>query len=90
MRAQLIQNLQQSRDRHLIIVRYGILHPLDDEWVYNDADIDGSPVVWARDMGSQNRELVRYFHNRRIWLLEADTSPPALSPYVDDETVITQ
>lgn len=45
LRAELIQNLQQSRDRHLIIVRYGILHPLDDEWVYNDADIDGSTVV---------------------------------------------
>jgi len=39
---------------------------------------------------AQNRELVRYFYDRRIWLLEADTSPPALSPYVDDETVITQ
>jgi hypothetical protein len=39
-------------------------------------------VVWARDMDEQeNRELLRYFKNRRVWLLEPDESPPKLSRY---------
>ncbi|HXY03309.1 MAG TPA: hypothetical protein VEI49_06990, partial [Terriglobales bacterium] len=45
-----------------------------------DADIDGANVVWARDMGdSGNEELLRYFKNRRVWLLQPDQSPPKLA-----------
>ena len=52
------------------------------EYVFNEADIDGSKVVWARDMGpEQNRELIRYFAARRVWRLEADRKPPELVPY---------
>ena len=50
------------------------------EWVYNEANIDSSKVVWARDMGStDNEELIRYFKTARVWLLEADDMPPKLS-----------
>lgn len=82
-RAQLIERLSQTPEKHLIIVRYGKLHALPDEWVFNDANIDQAPVVWARDMGPQNRELARYFSDRKIWYLDADDRPPVLSPYVD-------
>ena len=82
-RPQLIANLQRQGGRHLVIVRYTPTHNLHADWVYNAADIDGSPVVWARDMGEENnRELVDYFKDRRIWLLEPDTSPMALKPYL--------
>jgi hypothetical protein len=38
--------------------------------------------VWARDMGEeQNQELLRYFSERRVWVLYADESPPRLEPY---------
>jgi hypothetical protein len=82
-RPRLIADLQRQRGRHLIIVRYTPTHYIHDEWVYNDADIDGSPVVWARDMGEErNRELVDYYKGRRqVWLLEPDTSL-ALKPYL--------
>jgi hypothetical protein len=89
-RAQIIENLRRTPDRHLIVVRYGSPHQLADEWVYNDADIDGSPVVWARDMGPLNGELVRYFGDRRIWYLDADRSPPALIPYTDDSAGVAR
>jgi hypothetical protein len=64
-------------------VRYSPNHDvLSREWVYNEADIDRSKVVWARDMGdAQNQELIRYFNHHTVWLLEPDKTPPQLSPY---------
>jgi hypothetical protein len=80
-RADVLVNLQHEPGKQLVIVRYSASHYVNDEWVYNDADIDGSKVVWARDMGPENAELVRYFHDRKTWILEPDYNPPKLSPY---------
>jgi hypothetical protein len=81
-RAQIVRHLEQLPNLHLIIVRYAPQHNPDVEWVYNAADIDSSKVVWARDMGEQaNEELLNYFHERRVWLLEPDRSPVRLEPY---------
>jgi hypothetical protein len=52
------------------------------DWVYNLADIDHTKVVWARDMGpEQNEELLRYYSDRRVWLLDADETIPTLKSY---------
>jgi len=52
------------------------------EWVYNEADIDNAKVIWARDMGaSSNEELITYFRDRRVWLIDADEKPPRPVPY---------
>jgi len=68
----------------LILVRYSPNHDPLLDWVYNGADIDRQKVVWARDMGAaQNRELLCYYKDRRVWLLEADDVPPELLPYGD-------
>jgi hypothetical protein len=70
---------------HLILVRYQPNHPPLWDWVYNGADIDRAKIVWARDMGAaQNEELLRYYKDRRWWLLDADTSPPQLVPYAGE------
>jgi hypothetical protein len=42
--------LKEEQGRHLVIVRYGPRHSEHDEWVYNEAEIDGARVLWARDM----------------------------------------
>jgi hypothetical protein len=82
-REQMMARLQQVGGRHLVIVRYDAGHDPLREYVFNAADIDGSEVVWARDMGpEQNRELIRYFATRQVWLLEADHKPPKLMPYL--------
>jgi hypothetical protein len=83
-RARLLQQLEREPGRHVAIVSYSPEHSPHLEWVHNDADIDNSKVIWARDMGpEQNAELIRYFHGRRIWLVEPDLTPPRLSPYRD-------
>jgi hypothetical protein len=81
-RARVLAQLLHSPGRHLAIVRYKSDHDRDWEWVYNEADIDSAKVVWARDMGpSKNQELVDYFRDRHVWLMEPDKNPPGLTPY---------
>jgi len=66
----------------LVFVRYWPQHIFQDEWVYNEADLDRSRVVWARDLGdTENRKLRQYYPSRSVWLLEPDARPPKLAPY---------
>jgi hypothetical protein len=70
---------------HLVIVRYREEHDPRDEWVYNGAEIDQAKVVWARDMGPEkNLELIHYFKDRKVWLVEPDVLTPSLSPYTGE------
>jgi hypothetical protein len=74
-RRALIQRLQREGGRQLVLVRYTPEHDVLDEWVFNHADIDASEIVWARDMGeARNRELLHYYKDRRVWLLEPDVA----------------
>jgi hypothetical protein len=78
-RAAILNRLDNASERHLVVVVYGPNHDLNDEWVYNRADIDLARVVWARDMGEEkNQELVKYFGDRQVWRLFADESPARL------------
>jgi len=81
-RAQIEAQLESLPGGQLAIVRYGSDHNPLDEWVYNGADIDGSKVVWAREMdAADNLELTQYYRGRRVWLVEPDAIPARISPY---------
>jgi hypothetical protein len=81
-RAALQSQLSARNDRHLVIVHYQPDHSGLQEWVYNEADINNAKVIWARDMGaSSNEELITYFKDRRVWLIDADEKPPRPVPY---------
>jgi len=64
--------LERLPGKHLVIVRYGSHHNPHFDWVHNGADIDASPIVWAHDRGDGDRELVDYFRDRTVWILDAD------------------
>ena len=86
-RAKILRALETFPGQQLVLVRYSSNHKAERDWVYNSADIDASKVVWAWDMSAQeNRELLQYFKNRYVWLVEPDESPPKLSPYPLFET----
>jgi hypothetical protein len=83
-RVAVANTLAQMPGKNLVIVRYTPEHGTHFEWVYNAADIDGAKAVWARDMGpAANQELIDYFRDRKVWIVDADDRPPALKPYSD-------
>ncbi|MDE3198145.1 MAG: hypothetical protein KGN84_17485, partial [Acidobacteriota bacterium] len=76
------REISAAQGRQLVFVRFGPSHLLR-EWQHNDADIDGSRVVWALDLGAEEDEkLVRYYPDRGVWLLQPDAYPPSLTPWV--------
>jgi hypothetical protein len=80
-RADLVAQLRATNTRHLVIVHYSQGHSVHDEWVYNDADIDAAPIVWARSMGPElDQRLLRYFADRQAWRLWPDRQPVRLRP----------
>ena len=74
--------LRKTGGKHLVIVE-----PKNDpdnllQWIYNQADIDASPVVWARDLGAEkDRALVEYFRGRSVWLVDPNVQPARITPY---------
>jgi hypothetical protein len=81
---QIIADSLGRKGKSVIFVRYAPTHPMADEWVYNAADIDRSPVVWAHDLGPQsNAELLHYYRDRLAWIVDVDqeSGPFRVSPY---------
>jgi hypothetical protein len=87
-RAAVEDKLLRAPGRQLVLVRYGGGHNPLDEWVYNSPDIDNSKVIWAREMdAANNAELIQYYHDRNVWLVEPDVGQGELSPYPDVEKI---
>jgi hypothetical protein len=75
-KAQILATLNRIAGRHLVLVKPKANTDDVFQWIYNDADIDSSKVVWARDMGPrENAELLRYFRDRAVWVLDVDAKP---------------
>ena len=76
------KQLEEIPGKHLLMVRYSDNHNIHDEWVYNSADIDGSRVVWARELTpEQNAKLFAYYKDRDLWLVEPDIDNTEIKPY---------
>lgn len=76
-REQMQRELEQDPGRHLVFVRYSDHHVLQDDWVFNEPDIPSAKIVWARTMTpGEDRKLISYFHDRDVWEVDADATPP--------------
>jgi hypothetical protein len=81
-RARMAAALNRTGEKHLVLVRYTPGHNDHAEWIYNAADIDAAPIVWAADMDAAgNARLLDYFKGRRVWLLEPDREGAWPVPY---------
>ena len=73
--------LEKVPGYHVILVRYTGGQSVHEEWVYNLANIDAAPVIWARDLGQvENERLRHYYAGRSFWLFKPDESM-SLRPY---------
>lgn len=90
-RVRLEAQLNQIPGQHLVIVHNRRSHTGSDDWIYNKPDIDHAKIVWARDMGPEkNEELLRYFSNHRVWLVDQNDGIMRLNAYnehTSEETV---
>lgn len=85
-RQAIYERLLSEEGKDLIMVRYLPDHHLFCEWVYNRADIDKADVVWARELSpQQNKSLIDYFKDRKVWIVFADEAPPLLFQYNSGE-----
>jgi hypothetical protein len=73
--------LTERPGRHVVFVRYHEGDSSHREWVYNPADIDTAPVIWAQDLGAtENKRLMQYYAGRSFWSFEP-YPPMRLQPY---------
>lgn len=80
-RGHMLADLQRLPGKQPMIVRCTPEHEPFSEWAYNDADIDNSNVVWAREMDpAENQRLITYLKDRQV-LLEANKLPLRFTPY---------
>ena len=79
----ILRQLSAIPGQHIVLVRYEPDYDIHREWVYNGADIDGQPVIFAHDLGpDENRALLEYFAGRRAWSIYVeDGKAPELTPY---------
>ena len=81
-KARIEAKLDRIPGNHLVFVKaktdpYNLL-----QWIYNDADIDASRIVWARDMGdAENARLRQYFAGRDVWMVDPNVAPAACRKY---------
>jgi hypothetical protein len=65
--------------RHVILVKYAAPHDFLEEWVSNHADIDASPVVWARSLDEEtDARVLDYYGDRKAWTLTVSANRNSL------------
>ncbi|MEO8097250.1 MAG: hypothetical protein ABI811_06070 [Acidobacteriota bacterium] len=78
-RTTIARALEKLPGQHLIFVPQ---EQYSREWVYNDADLNDSKIVWARTLGyAKDSALRQHFSASRAWRLSGDEWHPQLDSY---------
>jgi len=68
--------------RHLVFVSYDEKYSVHDEWVYNAADMDSAPIIFAHNLGDEkNARLIELYPDRRLWRASVSDAEKRLDPY---------
>ena len=78
-RNEMIQKLLGIPGRHLVLIRDIDAKALVDGWVWNEADVDQSRIVWARSIDPvADQRAIGYWAGRSVWTVFASANPPRL------------
>ena len=81
-RSSVKRQLEVEPGRHLVFVHYDPDYNIHDEWVYNGADLSGSRILFAHDLGAaKNSLLTADFPGRSLWLLRVGQRETRLDAY---------
>ena len=77
------RELDRYPGKHLVLLHYVRNAKAPGLWVYNEKDdIRAERNIWAWDMGPQkNRQLIRHYPNRDVWLVTPKGHGVKLSAY---------
>jgi len=74
----LVESVAAQPGKHLVIIGYDTATYKFD-WVYNEPDIDGARIIFARDMGPvANHQLITMYPDRRVWKVRVENQKPAI------------
>ncbi len=81
LRAQIERMLKERGGKYLLVVKYDPDYSFDDEIVYNLADLDNLPVVWAHYLEpDKNEALLKYYHDRQVFLINISGTILTIEP----------
>jgi len=81
-KSRIAEELSKAPGKHLVFVKSKTDPNNLLQWIYNDADIDASSIVWARDLGRErDAQLSGYFHDRDVWIVDPNVEPATCRRY---------
>lgn len=81
IRGNLAERLLTEPGRDLVLLDFGPDYDFHESWVYNAADLDESPIVWARSLGDEADAGLRgYYADRRAWRVSVGYRTAILMP----------
>jgi hypothetical protein len=81
-RSSVYRYLEDRSGAHLVFVRYSEDYTVQDEWVYNPADLESASILFVHDLGAEkNRQLIERHADRFVWLATVTTEDKSLVPY---------
>jgi len=83
-RAEMIVDLEAIPGADLVIVKYEPNHNVHFEWVFNEANVERSSVLWVRwGSDEMNQRVLESYPDRKIWNLEFnEAGEPSLREWI--------
>jgi hypothetical protein len=80
IRGELERRILTLEGKHVVVVQHTADHNFHEVWVFNRAEIDASPIIWARYIDQEAiGELTGYYRGRCFWLAEVGGERARLS-----------